>query len=112
MTILDSGTRREFDSGAVRDVAEGKGRCDLLPLDIIANYISFMDELDSVLIAISRFIYTGESNYLKMALDNFKHRCGWDVFTMLLEVSKHYEDGCQKYGERNWEKGIPPSLLY
>ena len=32
--ILDSGERRQFESGAVRDIAEGKGRCDLLPLDI------------------------------------------------------------------------------
>ena len=30
-TIKDSGTRREFESGAVRDVQEGKGRLDLLP---------------------------------------------------------------------------------
>ena len=29
--IKDSGTRREFDSGAVRDMQEGKGRMDLLP---------------------------------------------------------------------------------
>ena len=29
--ILDSGNRREFESGAVRDMAKGKGRCDLLP---------------------------------------------------------------------------------
>ena len=29
--IQDSGDRREFDTGAVRDMAEGKGRCDLLP---------------------------------------------------------------------------------
>ena len=29
--ILDSGTRREFTSGAVRDMASGKGRMDLLP---------------------------------------------------------------------------------
>ena len=26
---------------------------------------------------------------------------------MLLEVSKHMEDGAKKYGERNWEKGLP-----
>ena len=26
--IKDSGTRREFDTGAVRDCTEGKGRCD------------------------------------------------------------------------------------
>ena len=29
--IKDSGTRREFDTGAVRDMAVGRGRCDLLP---------------------------------------------------------------------------------
>ena len=29
--IEDSGNRREFSTGAVRDMAEGKGRCDLLP---------------------------------------------------------------------------------
>ena len=31
MEIKDSGTRREFESGAVRDMSEGKGRMDLLP---------------------------------------------------------------------------------
>lgn len=30
--LKDSGARREFESGAVRDIQEGKGRCDLLPL--------------------------------------------------------------------------------
>lgn len=29
--IKDSGNRREFASGAVRDIQEGKGRMDLLP---------------------------------------------------------------------------------
>lgn len=29
--ILDSGNRREFSTGAVRDIQEGKGRMDLLP---------------------------------------------------------------------------------
>lgn len=29
--ILDSGNRREFDTGAVRDCSEGRGRMDLLP---------------------------------------------------------------------------------
>ena len=31
MKILDSGNRREFETGAVRDMSEGKGRMDLLP---------------------------------------------------------------------------------
>ena len=35
MDIKDSGNRREFESGAVRDMAEGKGRMDLLPWSAI-----------------------------------------------------------------------------
>ena len=35
MEIKDSGNRREFNSGAVRDMAEGKGRMDLLPWSAI-----------------------------------------------------------------------------
>ena len=31
MEIKDSGERREFETGAVRDMQEGKGRLDLLP---------------------------------------------------------------------------------
>lgn len=37
MTIKDSGNRTKFTSGAVRDIQDGKGRCDLMPLDIIAD---------------------------------------------------------------------------
>ena len=35
MTIKDSGERREFETGAVRDIQEGKGRYDLLPWEAI-----------------------------------------------------------------------------
>lgn len=35
MKIKDSGNRREFNTGAVRDMAEGKGRMDLLPWSAI-----------------------------------------------------------------------------
>lgn len=35
MPIMDSGERRRFSTGAVRDIADGKGRCDLLPLDVV-----------------------------------------------------------------------------
>lgn len=61
--IKDSGNRREFDTGAVRDMAEGKGRMDLLP---------------------------------------------WSA---IIEVSKHCENGANKYGEHNVDKGIPTSSL-
>ncbi len=37
MELKDSGKRREFGTGAVRDINEGKGRCDLLPLDVVGE---------------------------------------------------------------------------
>ena len=57
--IKDSGERTEFESGAVRDMHEGKGRFDLLPMCV------------------------------------------------LMRLARHYETGCLKYGDRNWERGIP-----
>lgn len=57
--IADSGDRTQFSTGAVRDMHEGKGRFDLLPMCV------------------------------------------------LLRLARHYENGCIKYGARNWEKGIP-----
>ena len=59
MSISDSGNRREFETGAVRDIEEGKGRCDLLPA------------------------------------------------VAILRLAKHFEMGAVKYGEHNWQKGIP-----
>jgi hypothetical protein len=51
--------KREFSTGAVRDVANGKGWFDLLP------------------------------------------------FRALREIAIHFENGAEKYGDRNWERGIP-----
>ena len=38
MILPDSGERREFQTGAVRDIAQGKGRCDLLPLGVLGAW--------------------------------------------------------------------------
>lgn len=59
--IKDSGERRNFGTGAVRDVTPNKGRFDLLP---------------------------------------------WET---VRAVAIHYQKGCEKYGDRNWERGIPVS---
>lgn len=104
--ILDSGNRREFGTGAVRDIQEGKGRCDLAPLDVISKYLE-----DPILWDISEFQKTGSTDHLYDALWQFAPHWGTDARaanpTMILEVCKHYEEGCNKYGERNWQKGIP-----
>lgn len=105
-TILDSGKRREFESGALRDIQEGKGRCDLLPLDIVAN-ITLDGPRDGVLYAINNFIHEGTVIDLYIAIQTFCSRYKWGIPTAMLEVAKHYEEGAKKYAERNWEKGIP-----
>lgn len=102
MQLKDSGNRREFDSGAVRDINEGKGRCDLLPLDIVADIMN-----DEILFRINQYVCSGNKTSLVCAIKVFSEARYGSLSTAMLEVSKHYEDGCNKYGERNWQKGIP-----
>jgi hypothetical protein len=110
--IKDSGSRTEFSTGAVRDVqALEKGRCDLLPLDVVKGLYDHCGTLDdkksSVFGSINKFMNTGDCRWLYDALLQF---CPWESFhTMFLEVAIHMAEGCQKYGERNWQKGIPLS---
>lgn len=108
--ILDSGNRTEFSTGAVRDMRETKGRCDLLPLEVVEVCLAFAlpEEKRSIDVIenIRAFIETGSTAYLILALDNFE---GFDDSwsTMFLEVARHFEEGAKKYGENNWRKGIP-----
>lgn len=102
MEIKDSGTRREFESGAVRDIAEGKGRCDLLPLDVLGYIMT-----DEILYLIDAFVRDGNVGNLHLVITKFAEKEFVDVCTLFLEVAKHYEDGANKYEDRNWEKGIP-----
>lgn len=105
--ILDSGNRREFETGAVRDIQEGKGRCDLLPLDVASKCIPYNTHHCAILECINNFQQAGDIDCLYKAIDIFaefffKNRC-----TMLLEVAIHFEEGAKKYGDNNWRKGIP-----
>lgn len=100
--IKDSGNRRTFETGAVRDMQKGKGRCDLIPLAVVADYME-----DPIIVHIADFQNTGLVEDLYSALDNFVICKGWDKETMLLEVAKHFEEGAEKYGENNWQKGLP-----
>lgn len=108
MSIQDSGNRRQFSSGAVRDIQEGKGRCDLLPLSQIAAYARVrMPSIRHELHHISSFMSSGNVSDLYRAIEFFISEVYPNPQTAILELSKHYEEGAMKYGEHNWEKGIP-----
>lgn len=103
--IKDSGDRREFSTGAVRDMQEGKGRCDLMPLEVVAK----LETYDDVIHYIGKFMFSNHTDHLYSALFEFSAAHYENTETMLLEVAKHFEEGAKKYGENNWQKGIPPS---
>ena len=105
--IKDSGERREFDTGAVRDIQEGKGRCDLMPLDVVAYQINSGADKDCVLQSIYLFTNGNDIQYLYLVVEHFRNMIGCNMVDLLLEVSKHFEEGAKKYGENNWQKGIP-----
>lgn len=106
--IKDSGDRTEFETGAVRDMHKEKGRCDLLPLEVVSELLNRDDcrPID-VFERISQFQKSNDVMFLKLALNVFINQHHWDSHTMILEVAKHFEEGAKKYGENNWQKGIP-----
>ena len=102
--IKDSGERREFSTGAVRDMQEGKGRCDLIPTQVLHQLLE-----DNIVSCVSDFMQTRNTKYLYRALTTFSVAFYDNIPTMFLEVSKHFEEGAKKYGENNWQKGLPVS---
>lgn len=93
--IKDSGERRTFDTGAVRDMAEGKGRFDIMPL------LEIGEELEDEFL-------------IHMALEHYEtaFRTVADMFWVnryeaMLDLAQHFENGLKKYGKDNWKKGIP-----
>ena len=116
MPLQDSGERRAFTSGAVRDIAEGKGRCDLLPLSVISEYMP-----NPILEQIGNFIADGNPEEPVERLKTYFSMKGFPmgvvntaqrIANTLLEVAKHYEAGCDKYGERKLGERHSPTLLY
>lgn len=113
--IKDSGSRTEYETGAVRDIQEGKGRCDLLPLDVVAHWLKYTEMAPryetEIILCIERYQNGEGTSQLYKALDIFTAGNDGFVSTIdaIIEVSKHFEEGAKKYGENNWQKGIPES---
>lgn len=117
--IKDSGERREFETGAVRDMAEGKGRFDLMPLSEMADLFVGDHRIFCIIMDLSQMLDPGlkySEPFATNAIYNFIAYCKnkdfedvtlGDVAEYMLEVAIHFEEGAKKYGEHNWEKGLP-----
>ena len=105
--ILDSGERRTFETGATRDIQEGKGRPSLMPLNVVARLLEVRTG-DYIIKAIAAFTEKQETKPLYAALLSFAH-LAWrgQIETMILETAIHFEEGAKKYGENNWQQGLP-----
>lgn len=126
-----------FSTGAKRDIQEDKGRCDLMPLSVVGiiyehwnqNKQKLIDKITSnnyiglQFSNIEEYIHTGHINnlcnvvcYALLSNENWHNNqdgCDSDNCTytelgqMFMDVSKHFKRGAEKYGEWNWNKGIP-----
>lgn len=110
--LKDSGKREKFGTGAMRDIQDGNGRCDLLPLDVVSKLCGGDCERDEVTFQIGDYIMTGDEDALFRAAAYFmshahNSRGNHSPYDWLLDVAKHYEAGAKKYSPRNWENGLP-----
>lgn len=101
--IKDNGQRTQFETGAVREIDETKGRCDLIYNKAWADVTGddFYDYIED-------FIRTGDVWSIQKAIYLIVDKAyELDFNTAYLEVSQHYAEGAKKYADRNMEKGIP-----
>lgn len=110
--IKDSGSRTEFETGAVRDIQEGKGRFDLVPIWEFMNVVNVSNSIDededSVLTNLGIFTKNGEFRYLELAANCMIDECfNGNIYLALTELAHHFEEGALKYEANNWKKGIP-----
>jgi hypothetical protein len=82
-----------------------------MPLDVVTQMYNnaydpeWSEPANDIFKDIYDFVKTGDTDHLLDALSDTNMFD--DLETMLLEVAKHFEEGCAKYGENNWRKGIP-----
>lgn len=109
--IADTGNRTDFGSGALRDMAEGKGRTDLLPWSTLAKIFTDLYTITTIPNFCVEMDHAIRGNQTEKRLigmlELFMEMTNIELETAILEVAIHYEEGAKKYSERNWEKGMP-----
>ena len=110
-SLVDSGERTQFESGAMREMNISKGRFDLIPFDILGNVVD-----DNVYKLIGKYMETKDAVYLEKCLRfalnielHLKDRVIANEYEFLMDLAKHFEEDALKYDPDNWRKGLPVS---
>ena len=111
MEIKDSGNRRTFPNGGVRDMAEGKGTCHLLPLDIVAEIYAYERQnkgihlnTNEVFDCLNEYQEKKYTTCIYPVIVSFANEVFGNLETAILELAIHYEMGAKKYAPNNWKK--------
>lgn len=131
--IKIEGEKKVFEGGAIR-YEKRKGRFDLLPTSVIYDILCTAKKFDDMkkqddvinyaadirnlqLMAYSDhtnieslirlIVYISINRYFVEDFDETYDGISCCVYTMLKDLAKHVQEGAEKYGERNCEKGIP-----
>lgn len=123
--LKDTGKRTVFETGSHKEIVEGRGRYDLIPLEALGNlYERNNTKLDhmvsQVLFSFHRALIAESApqkiEHLYEALLEFinytkKAPTHKNLFFYTQELSKLYEAGAVKYAARDWEKGRPMEVF-
>lgn len=119
--IKVEGTPFTFEGGAIR-YKKDKGRFDLIPTNVYARLIEFMNsptltKLEKYDTPFNNLLYSlsmdDEWHYIRLIYLMIKYQYCDDTISMnqaclnmLFDLAKHFQKGAEKYGDHNCEKGI------
>lgn len=108
----------ENANGGRREVKEGKGRPELVPLWVMKELLesSYPDKgrtINSTLENLDQYLRTSDISFVLRALLNFSsNEYEHGVSQAVIELSKHYEEGAETYGDWNWVKLDTPMQFF
>ena len=107
MEIKDSGERREFETGSVRDRAVGKGLPALISAPLMCEYFAHFasSDFNDEIIGLYKILADGAWPRAITIFNSLINYHGFYNATKRLSIQ--LEMGAIKYGTRNWEKGQP-----
>lgn len=131
MEVKDTGVRTKFETGSQKEIVEGRGRFDLLPLEEVANLIDFYynwtvpknDPMVEDAKNISMFLYDIKLSlstedieekkvFIRRAIARFiNYFLASTPIEIIPDLARLYEAGAKKYAERDWEKGRPQEVF-